>query len=221
MKETYRILTIDPSTKTGVAAVQLTWDIETRSFSSPELFHVGYFDFQDIKKKFERKITATEEKLLFQTSYSDYILKTLDHVFNDNRVGFHGVVISEFPHGSQSAKASQYMFMCTAIITSATIKELHKEPMYYMQDAVKKTAFGTGVVTKDQTINLMVGLWKTFGVDLNARMFESGFKTKASVEAVCDALLVLNMYLNKEQRGKTIWSPTLTRNIMGFRHAHP
>lgn len=112
-------------------------------------------------------------------------------------------VVLEQPQGSQNVKAAWGMAMASSVVISTSISMFRRNPIYYTQDEAKKYMFQTGTVPKGKTMKTMWSYWRGQGVQSPEKHWEieSNSERRKCMEAVADAMLILNIHLNKLYNG--------------------
>lgn len=110
----------------------------------------------------------------------------------------HTHVVLEQPRGSQNVKAAWALAMASTVVVSTAISMLRKNPILYTEHEAKMYVFETGTVSKQQTLKAMWSYWRGQGIQAPEKFWEkeaTGERRKC-MEAVADAMLILNFHLH-------------------------
>lgn len=101
-------------------------------------------------------------------------------------------IITEYPHGSQSATASRALSMVNSIISAFSHLILFKAPITYLESDAKIGYFDRSQVSKEETREAMHKEYPDY------KPAKRGSKVvKYKDEAISDALLILHNHLKK------------------------
>lgn len=165
------LLSLDPSkTCTGY----VVYDPDENEILESGIFKV---EPEDHKRKTDQYV---EEADLYTHFLLDVFLKW----------GFNHIV-TEYPHGSQSATASRALSMVNSIISAFSHLILYKKPITYLESDAKQGYFGKRDVSKEETREAMHKEYPDYKPALRG-----GDVVKYKDEAICDALLILHNHLN-------------------------
>lgn len=139
---------------------------------------------KDKKKEFSRKTEIYKRE---QLSFVEFLTKL------KVRYGIEKV-ITEYPHGSQSATASWALSMVNSTIQTFTQLVLGVPAVTYLESDCKRANFDTNKVSKEETMEAMMEKYCPKGYKPHTH---HGRITKTQNEDICDALLVLNTYLKE------------------------
>jgi len=165
------ILSLDPSKN---ATGYVIYNLDKMS-----IVETGVFDART-SKTFKRKTEKHQEEC---RNFS----KFLEEIFL--KYGFH-TIVSEYPHGTQSANASRSLSMVNSVI-STFADFFGCELITYLERDAKKNHFGRIKVKKLETIKAMNETFSDF-----VPPTKNGKPIKYKQEAISDALLILKTYLD-------------------------
>ncbi|MFP8488761.1 hypothetical protein ACKGJO_06625 [Gracilimonas sp. Q87] len=149
---------------------------------------IAYGTFKcEISKRQKKELKKTTERNAVEMYlYSRFLEDVCDRYQIEK-------VVSEQPHGSQSAKASWALSMVVSIITAFSVYKLGQAPTFYLESTCKKSFFDVRFVDKIQTREAMNEMWRSEGYKPETHHGKVvGYKD----EAVSDALLVLTHHLH-------------------------
>lgn len=111
----------------------------------------------------------------------------------------HTHVVLEQPTGSQSSKAAWAMAMASTVVISTSISMLRKNPILYTERAAKMYMFETATVPKQRTLKTMWSYWRGQQIQPPEKFWEneSTAERRKCMEAVADAMLILNLHLHE------------------------
>jgi len=165
MKET--VLILDPSkTATG-------WVI----WRGDKVVDWGCYQF---KSHLDKKAAKIDQYLEFYLAYNNFLHELCRKYWVE-------VVVSEYPHGTQSYGAATALQIVKDSVSNLLVN-LGVKLKFYTEAEAKKTHYGKSKgVEKDQTV-----------IEMSKRFEDAGYAPKGVKyvdQAVCDALLVLNHHL--------------------------
>jgi hypothetical protein len=165
------LLCLDPSkTCTGY----VIYDLETEKIVTYGTFKIEAKD--EHKRKTDQYADETQV-------YADFFLNLfMDYGFD--------LIVTEYPHGSQSAKASWALSMVNATILTFSHLILSTPAITYLESDAKRSYFDKNSVSKDEVRQAMAKEFPTYEPALY-----HGKVVKYKDEAVSDALLILNTHL--------------------------
>lgn len=166
------VLSLDPSKScTGY----VLWDLEENTIVDTGTFQI------ETQGKFRLKTEKyAEETNLYAQFFRDLFEKWQ-----------FGVIVTEYPHGSQSATASRALAMVNAVILTFSQLVLDTPAITYLETHTKRAYFGRGDVSKDEVREAMKKEFPDYEPPTRGHKV-----TRYRDEAICDALLVLHKFLN-------------------------
>lgn len=135
-----------------------------------------------------------EERMAFEIGFSwalQKIMRLLDPVCTD--------VIMEEPIGSQSSSAAWALAMASQGVVSMSVGLLRTTPITYREREAKLHAFDYHTIGKQITMKHMWNYWFGQGIYRPESQWqnESNSERRKMMEAVADAMLILNLHLHK------------------------
>lgn len=140
-----------------------------------------------------------EKRSMFQVLYADKLvslMRLLDPEHTD--------VVIEKPIGSQSSRAAWALAMASTGVITACVAMFRKKPILYSERDAKMHMFNSHTVSKERTLKYMWAYWRGQGIEEPKSKWvrDTNSEQRKKMEAVADAMLILNLHLHRHNETK-------------------